>query len=1275
MSDQWAPAPTPRGPRRWPRRLAWTGGVLFVFLVILYFFVTSQTFLEAFVLPKVSASLGAPVTISDSGISPFRKVILRDLKVGGGSFEEPIITVREVRARYSLWDIIGGNINIHEVAIISPVIQIVQLEDGTSNLDPLLNKPESPPDSNEASQPPQLELGRFILTNATVRYTRHFPDGGREVAELSDINISVANLRNAQVAALNFGVGIRFERIPAQNATNATGERIVANLSGQFELGLTADLKPESLRGSTTLDLLTPPAAARDIKGTVAVLDCDLTPTDLRQLTLTFKQGANTLGAITAKGPLDLQRKEGQINLEIASIGRHALNLFGAASGLDFGSTTLNATQQISIANSGRRIVATGRLAADKLSVVQNSAATRPLDLTLDYDVTLDQEHKFALIQRFSLAGTQNSIPILRGDLSSPMRLDLSGGTNSLGPSAFNLQLTNFNLADWRAFVGDISGIASAGLNVTAADAGKQLAVHLDSRVTDLNATLGSNKLHRADLSVALRAAFDDRKTFRLDDFLVRLGRGSQSALTLSASARGDVAQQLADMTLKIDADLPRVTDLIAVAGLPSVTVKLNSQILQRGKRFQITNFVTEFRQAGRAAAVLNLTGFYDLGLTNGGAVLRLQASDLLALAPTNPAPGKPLSLDLTVDTSLDKNVATVRDLAGRLAQSGKPGGSFAVTAKFNLLDQTGDLTLNVTDLNEATLGAFLDPALGNGRSLKSCSLKLKADARYDPKAATSLNADLDLTRLVLADPAKQSPESLNTRAKFAGSMQNDEIVLNNFSADLAVGEAASGQVRASGKYHLKTKAAEGTLRVIDLNQRLLAPLMAAALTNKQLVSVSVNVDLGGRYDPARDASIKGEINLNNLLVSDAQGKLPQTPLSVGLELNTAIAANKLVNIETCRLKLAPTPRARNELSLSGTLDLARTNIIGGNLQLSADSLDVTPYYDQFTTTSPTNAAPARTAASSSPPASSSPGAAPREPDPVNLPFDKFNLAINIGQLYLREVAVQNWQTTVAIGGSRVQVSPLQLSLNGAPVKGALAMNLGVPGYQYDLSFSAAKVPVAPFVDSFAPEQKGKVKGDLILASQIKGAGVTGRSLQKSLAGDFSVSLTNANLKLTDGGAKGLLPIVKGFFTTVGLFIGVPDLAGSPISWLAGEARVNNGTINVAQLNVVSEAFTADTQGDIKIAEVLATSPLEKLPMHLWLRRSLAQRLGKIPRNTPPDANYVKMPDFVRVAGTISAPKPELNRMALAGAIADKFLDSALKDTTGGLNPLNPLGK
>src|SRR5215204_4321243 len=197
MSDQWAPAPAPKRPRRWLRRLPWFLGAVLFFLLVCYFFVTSHTFFESFVVPKIATALGTPVSVGDSSISPFRKVTLREVKVGGGAFEEPLLNAREVRARYSLWDIIGGHINVEEVIVDSPIVQIVQLEDGTSNLDPLLKKSDdAPPEGTKASEPVQLQLTRFVLTNALVRHTKHLPGGGREVSELADVNISAANLRN-----------------------------------------------------------------------------------------------------------------------------------------------------------------------------------------------------------------------------------------------------------------------------------------------------------------------------------------------------------------------------------------------------------------------------------------------------------------------------------------------------------------------------------------------------------------------------------------------------------------------------------------------------------------------------------------------------------------------------------------------------------------------------------------------------------------------------------------------------------------------------------------------------------------------------------------------------------------------------------------------------------------------------------------------------------------------------------------------------------------------
>src|SRR5437867_10146538 len=121
-------------PRRWPRTLMWFGIGFLILLIILYLVATSAVFLKSVILPRVGKSMNATITVSDASISPFSRVMLKDLKVTTTG-TEPLLTVEEVRAQYSLFRIIGGNIKVDEVTIASPVVQIIQNPDGSSNLD------------------------------------------------------------------------------------------------------------------------------------------------------------------------------------------------------------------------------------------------------------------------------------------------------------------------------------------------------------------------------------------------------------------------------------------------------------------------------------------------------------------------------------------------------------------------------------------------------------------------------------------------------------------------------------------------------------------------------------------------------------------------------------------------------------------------------------------------------------------------------------------------------------------------------------------------------------------------------------------------------------------------------------------------------------------------------------------------------------------------------------------------------------------------------------
>ena len=61
------------------------------------------------------------VTVAQASVSPFRNVVLHDLKVHPRG-SEPLLTVKEIRLRYGLLSIIRGKIDVEEVTVESPVI-------------------------------------------------------------------------------------------------------------------------------------------------------------------------------------------------------------------------------------------------------------------------------------------------------------------------------------------------------------------------------------------------------------------------------------------------------------------------------------------------------------------------------------------------------------------------------------------------------------------------------------------------------------------------------------------------------------------------------------------------------------------------------------------------------------------------------------------------------------------------------------------------------------------------------------------------------------------------------------------------------------------------------------------------------------------------------------------------------------------------------------------------------------------------------------------------
>ena len=910
----------------WRRRLLFIGGGLLLLLGVAYFVVTSSAFFKGVILPRASKAVGGAVTVADASVSPFSQVYLRQLKVQTTG-PEPLLQAEEVRVRYRLLAILGGTLNVDEVTVVSPVVQVIENADGTSNLDPLLKQAAKPaPEPGPVSgKPPQIDLRNLALKNATVRRVKHLKDGGREVVELTGVNLTLDQLKNGQPGKLTTTAALRM--------TRPTNDVLEARSTGSIEFTLGADLMPQTVKARVEQEILRAEGSLRELAGLRTTLVGDITPSEVKELSQRFLRGEQLLGEVKVTGPLDLSKKEGRLKLEVASIDRQVLNLLGAPFGLDFGTTLLNSTSEVSLSQGGSVIAANTRFNAARFSVTRAGQTTPPLDLQLACNVTVDTTRESAQVQTLTVDGTQNQRPLLRGSLTKPMTLAW-GKAAATGDSAFDFTVTDLDLAAWKAFLGDAvsAGRLSFQFKLLSEQGGRQLKLGVTAQIADLAARLGATPLTQAALGLKLNGQVSDFQKVNLSDYRLDLTREARPALTVSGSAAYD-----------------------------GVAFNLQTQI-----------------------------------------------------------------------------------------------------------------------------------------------------------------------------------------------------------------EAVMARLMGSG---------------------------------------------------------------------------PATPLTAGVKLDGSFT-NQALDLRQMQLTLAPTPRApKNEVNVTGHFDLSTPGVTKGRVTAKADTLDLTPLYDAFAG----EAGPSTTNAPTSPAAAS---AGNVEPEPVTLPL-QLTAEANFGQVYLREINLQNGQVTARVEGGQLTLDPCRFAINGAPVNAKVDLNLGVKGYTYALSLQMDQVPLEPIANTFSPASRGQYQGLILAQAQIKGAGITGASLQKNLGGQAGFSFTNANLQL-------LGPKTRKLVVPIATLLRLEALTQSPLNWLQAQTELGDGTIHLSRFAVQSEAFEATTRGAIPIAEVLTNSPLN-LPVEFALRRSLAEKAGLLPPNTPTNARYAALPNFVTVKGTLGDPKSDLNKLALSGLLLKTGLGIAEK--------------
>ncbi|HVK59275.1 MAG TPA: hypothetical protein VM735_10875, partial [Candidatus Kapabacteria bacterium] len=751
----------------WGKRLGIIAGILVLLVVVAYFVGTSSAFIKAVILPKAGASLNAKITVEDISVSPFSQVHIRKLRVETTG-AEPLVTAEEVLLRYSLMDIIKGNINVQEVTLNSPVVNLVQEADGSSNLDPILKGEEKKEEPQTKSEPAKLNVQNVSLKNGTVRQVQKTKEGGVNRTELQNVNVTLDRLGNGQSGKLTLASAFTVDQ--RQGATNSL---MAGDVTGGFDIALTQDLAPNTVKGSTKLTIARGEGAFRDLADFSTTVDADLTPTELKQVALRFGKGQQQLGQVRVSGPLDLEKQEGNLKLEVLSLDKNILALATAGMGYDFRNSTINSTNQITLSQNGKFIAASGNLAGSKISLAKENLTTPEIDLGVNYKVAVNTGDKSARLETLNITGASGGREFLRTILDQEMNLSWGEAVKGYKDAALRVILTNFNLAEWRAVLGTNvqSGVVNSTVALVSQRDGRVLNTDVNASIANLSAEFGSNRIQNATVNFTSTSTVEDMKVVNVPKFTLALLQNNAAVLQASGAARYQTDTQEATAQLTADGTLPR---LLALAALPDANatsgqLKVSANYTDVGGK----------KKANGNLSVEDFTGKYgEYSFTN-----------FLA------------AFDYNVE--MEKQLVEIHRAGAKFARGVNAGGNLELKGKYDTEKKAGQFTFQTTDLNQNTFGPVLAPSLGENQ-LVSISLNATGEAKLDSAAESAIKADIKVANWVVRDKAGTMPtNALSADIKVDGGMQKETLDLRQLLVQLTPTQRAKNALHLQAKLDL----------------------------------------------------------------------------------------------------------------------------------------------------------------------------------------------------------------------------------------------------------------------------------------------------------------------------------------------------------------------------------------------------------------------------------------------------------------------------------------
>ncbi len=1068
---------------------------------------------------------------------------------------------------------------------------------------------------------------RLTLRKAGVRHRAGAPDG----------NATQTQLENLEMALLSPGPGGEWRAEFAAEIQHEQGAGAVrGGLAGSARWAGSALRLPSAAEVNASFHAAHATGVFAEASGLHTRLFGKWTPGQVEQVSLRLERGGAPLGGMHARGSLDAEGAW-QLDLGIDAVDRRLLNFVGAPWGMDFRGTVLEATNHVRLAAGGRQGQVRGRAGARDFSVARQGAVTPPMQLQTDYEVSWDRTEPSVQLQKFSLTGYQDARQILLGRLLQPMTLSGARPGGVGDGSQLEIALTGLDLQAMRPLLGSLAqaGQVDGLLRLRTTSAGWPLEVNgtFDAR------NLATGPWKGSALQVQMQGSMTNATQFRMTR-----GRAQwrdAGGLLQSVEAAGDGSWR----------ESPRI-ELTRLTGEYHEGRTLGARFALAGQfdtRARIGSVA--FQLADISPRLLSAPGVLPevpwrtaLGEANGTVAISVDGAaqfetrlQLTGVHLEHPAwPQEELGLAALVQGTLRRHEGGGWDAQVQRMGGGWRWGAGAVE-RFELAGgarrqadrwDVGLARLLLADVTPVTLQAVGFRQAG-GTTLANGILSFEGSAQCASDGRSGVAGKFTGAGLALDDAAGHwregrmhiacDVELLHQRRQDGGwSLRVGKL---EGTGGLEGGHNATFSL--SGGHDTARAGGDWQIRLNGLDAPLLRPLLAPVYEMQPLKSGVVSVELGIEALPGGASQLEGKLSVRDWRWAGVPGPAPPDQNATVEFEAVRTAGGRKVELRRCLVDLPDSAQAKNELHISGVLDLAKPGEIRGELAAESPSLELERLLQVL------DALP--------------PSRQPRKPAAL-----RWQLAVR--RLYWSGLSAEDCTAHQIQNGKVIDFENLRMKLEGGAVAGRYQLDFSGAIQQHDLALAGKGISPLPFLLQW-PVIRDQLSGTMV-------AWIRGQKGWGELAGDlrlrwrqdeFAKGLVTSSVnegkpaQLQLVGTKVRLPEGEdraGLFTKVLLLPLAAVAQGLEVDKLRGEnfadiqlgTRLERGRWDL-HLRLDGASLRLQTAGAVQLAEPSGQSRVD-LPVGIALAPSLARKVRLAGGLLKPD-EYYQLPIFQHIQGTM----------------------------------------